>query len=89
MARRSVIIGLFVVLAQLAMGCNHCGKFHKKHALKHQQYIDPSACSCASPSPVPSFSTEPPIFPAEQLPIPKKMPATTVTPIPQLTGLQR
>lgn len=88
MARRLGIIGLLVVLAQLATGCHICRHFHAKWHYKHQGYMghpyaDPCACSCASPA-----SIEPP-FHGEQLPIPKKMPAATMTNNPVLTGFNK
>ena len=76
MARRSLIIGLFVVLAQLAMGCQHGGtgekRLHRKHL--HHEVAEPCACANSSSS----GSLEPPILPAESIPAPKKMPATSM-----------
>jgi hypothetical protein len=84
MARRIVIIGLFVVLAQLATGCHLCEHFRHKHHFKHHDYADPCSCSCAS------GTVEAPIIPGESLPAPKKMPSTTMSnPRPVLTSFDK
>ena len=73
MARRTLIIGLFVVLAQMATGCHHHkGQYREKHSLRHLQY---QPCDCAGSSPIGTA----PYFPAEQIPAPKKMPVTGMT----------
>lgn len=91
MARRLAIIGLFMVLAHMATGCHLCGHFKAKKQLRQQYrgqhhvpayghgygygYADP--CSCSSSS---AAGIEAPILPngGESLPLPKKMPATTM-----------
>lgn len=85
MARRLAVIGLLVVLSQLATGCHICEHIRAKKAYKQAYrghhgfhgYVDPCACSCSSPH----AAIDAPVLPAqESLPIPKKMPATTMNP---------
>jgi hypothetical protein len=87
MARRLVIIGLFVALSQLATGCCHiCNHLRAKKMAKHHGYgyVDPCSCHGSSPAGI-----EAPIVPHEPLPIPKKMPATTMNPKPVLTSFDK
>jgi hypothetical protein len=85
MARRIVIIGLFVVLAQLATGCHICEHFRAKKHFKHHGYgyADPCSCSCAS------GTVEAPIIPGDSLPAPKKMPSATMNSRPVLTSFDK
>ena len=75
MARRTVIIGLVVVLTQLATGCCCC-KLHRERKAQRQGMAASigSPCGCACSSPVNTI----PYVPAEPLPAPRKMPAAGV-----------
>ncbi len=78
MARRTTVIGLFMALAMLAMGCHHRHFLCKHHW--HHDYADPCSCSCSS------AVLEVPVPTSEPLPAPKRMPSTTMTSNPVLTG---
>jgi len=83
MARRSLVIGLFVVLAQLAMGCHHHKHFLHRHC--HDSCCEPvTDCGCYGSYPMQSAA--PPVI--EPLPAPKKMPSGELTGRERL-GLQR
>ena len=77
MARRSLVIGLFVVLVQLAMGCHHHKHFrHRFHNSCCEAVPD---CGCCGSSPIQVAA--PPVI--EPLPTPKRMPSS------ELTGRER
>ena len=82
MARRTLFIGLLVVLAQLAMGCHkHCGG----HRAKRIRHVDDCSCACSSP-----IGTVPMLESPEPLPAPKRMPAAaTLSPTPVTVGANR
>lgn len=78
MARRTFIIALFMVFTQMATACHHrCHCLRKHHFRSHCVSEDIAAsCSCATPI------AETPVIPAEQIPLPRKMPTTSVSPFP-------
>lgn len=77
MARRILVIALFMVLAPLAMGCHHKHFLFKKHL--RGGCCEPVAdCSCCGSSPLPAGAVAPlPVI--EPLPAPKRMPSTEMT----------
>jgi hypothetical protein len=88
MARRTLVITVLLVLAQLSAGCCCCRREHirERHALKHGAALgEPCACSCSSPAgahpvvmPAQPYQPYQPYVPSDAVPTPKKMPAAGV-----------
>jgi len=92
MVRRTLLVGLVLVLSHLASGC--CPKckqvrerpFHAKH---HSAAVmgEPCGCSCSGIGPSPIFTSaplgEPPLIRQEgaPLPAPQKLPGNNAVPI--------